>query len=212
MPRRIVCVGASLTAGYPCGPSYADVLLKRYAATKLVDACDAMGVCGETTGEMVRRFQRDILPRCGPTDVVFEGDRTRYTDVVFLGGTNDLGCGVHPSMVVANLRTMGAAAQAAGCNVVFLTIPPLGKSLIQSETVEEQQRRYFAPRFSVNELIGSMACEIGAAVGDLYTATVDPATHTMLPELDGDGLHFNEAGYTKMAEVAAEALGLPKLA
>ena len=73
MPGKIVCLGDSLTYGYPYGPHVSWVTyLSRVCGLSLSNA----GVNGNTMEDMAARFDRDVLTKKPDT-------------VVILGGTND---------------------------------------------------------------------------------------------------------------------------
>ena len=73
MPVKIVCLGDSLTYGFPYGPqaSWVTYLSNAYGP----GLCNA-GVNGNTMEDMAARFDRDVLAK-------------KPAMVVILGGTND---------------------------------------------------------------------------------------------------------------------------
>ncbi|MGH7255524.1 MAG: SGNH/GDSL hydrolase family protein, partial [Nitrospirales bacterium] len=70
------------------------------------------GVCGELTGNMARRFSREISTRMPQF-------------VVILGGTNDLGWDVPVQEAAANLCAMYDRARQAGAEPIAVTVPSL---------------------------------------------------------------------------------------
>ncbi|NLL19866.1 MAG: GDSL family lipase [Clostridia bacterium] len=68
-----ICLGDSITYGYPYGPAFSWVSLSQDSVNvELVNK----GHNGDTIGDMLARFQRDVLA-------------LKPTDVLVLGGTND---------------------------------------------------------------------------------------------------------------------------
>jgi len=70
------------------------------------------GNSGETTAEMVRRFQTTLTSR-----------RSKY--VLILGGTNDVIANVSTAQILENIQTMVSQSRAANRVPVVGTIPPL---------------------------------------------------------------------------------------
>ncbi|MBF0591129.1 MAG: hypothetical protein HQL02_03470, partial [Nitrospirae bacterium] len=105
--RLVVAFGDSLTVGFQ-SPTYESPW---YQETPYTDFLNQMlseritfvakGISGELTEEMVRRFPGDVLA-------------ARPDYVIILGGSNDLGWGMQPTVVMQNLYTMYTMAQEAG--------------------------------------------------------------------------------------------------
>lgn len=72
--KRVVCLGDSITWGFPFGPnhSWVKMLSESIPATFINE-----GINGDTTGNMLRRFDKSVL-------------RHRPTHVVIMGGINDV--------------------------------------------------------------------------------------------------------------------------
>ncbi|HHY59497.1 MAG TPA: GDSL family lipase [Clostridia bacterium] len=91
----IVCLGDSITYGYPYGPTSSWVHLAQAAFTgELVNK----GQNGDTTGDMLARFDEDVIALAP-------------TDVVVLGGTNDAWYQTPPATVQKNIAAMFALAR-----------------------------------------------------------------------------------------------------
>ena len=116
--------------------------------------------------------------------------------LLLLEGVNDLngGTDVTVTAVVAGLRSMVQLARGRGVTVFLGTLLPQRPGGF----------RAFAPGaiVPVNNLIRAMALAEGAELVDLYQA-FDGHTDTLLGP---DGLHPNDAGYQRMAEVFFEAV------
>jgi lysophospholipase L1-like esterase len=116
--------------------------------------------------------------------------------VMLLEGVNDLnGKGqVAIRSVVDNLRTMVREVRGRGMAAFLATLLPQRPGGFRAHAVE-----LIPP---TNARIREMAAEEGAVLVDLYAA-FDGQTATLL---GADGLHPNDAGYQRMAEVFFEAI------
>lgn len=103
--KKIVFLGDSITWGFPWGPSESWVnRLEQVLDAELINK----GMNGNTTGDMLRRFDRAVL-NCQPTHVVISG------------GINDVFCGESFDRITWNIREMAATAQANGIKVILGT-------------------------------------------------------------------------------------------
>lgn len=111
---RVAAIGDSLTDTRVGGGRYLDALRKKCPESRF----DAYGVGGQQTLHMRWRFQRDVLNK-------------RYTDVIVLGGVNDLSARspsyANTSQARKNLSYMYQSAHRKGLRVIALTVPPWGK-------------------------------------------------------------------------------------
>ena len=111
---RVAAIGDSLTDTRVGGGRYLDALRKKCPESRF----DAYGVGGQQTLHMRWRFQRDVLNK-------------RYTDVIVLGGVNDLSARspsyANTSQARKNLAYMYESAHKKGLRVIALTVPPWGK-------------------------------------------------------------------------------------
>lgn len=98
-----VALGDSITYGYPYGPSCSWVeLAARSTGRRLVNA----GAPGDTSDDLVGRFDRDVVPH-----------RPAY--VIVLCGANDAYIGQGPEAFMANIDRLCALAEAAGIRPVL---------------------------------------------------------------------------------------------
>jgi lysophospholipase L1-like esterase len=137
------------------------------------------GIGGQTTTQMLSRFNADILGH-------------GYKRVVILGGTNDVRfsqTGVLDAST--NLETMAAIARAANIEVVLCKIPPI-TSLDRGDLTAQVN--------SLNSAIAVLAEERGYPLVDYYTPM---AGH---PEYFLDGLHPNPVGYAVMEKALWEVV------
>ena len=138
------------------------------------------GIAGQTTDQMLGRFESDVLNQ-------------GFSRVVILGGTNDTIRGVDPALTLADLATMTVQAQSGGLRPILATIPPIFSN----------QNALSAQVFSLNAGIRALARQNGLLVVDYYAVLVQH------PEFFVDGIHPNPAGYTAMETALAQTLYVP---
>lgn len=193
-PTHILCFGDSLTAGFqsptadhPRGAETPYGLFLQELTGPSV-RLSVSGLCGELTGDMVRRFPSAVLAQ-------------QPTSVVILGGTNDLGWNAAPADIMGNLRQMYEQAVAAGITPVLVTVPSIR---VGDDLRSEEGRRWFAEhlerRRQLNGLILCYAESQQLAAFDLFAATAEPETQQLAALYSNDGLHLTTAGYRLMAE------------
>ncbi|KAI4596204.1 hypothetical protein KJ359_005711 [Pestalotiopsis sp. 9143b] len=187
-PLRVLCLGDSLTGGYPPSHPYGGRLAERLEAafpTHQVDV-DVDGVPGEmvTGGRFARRARalwRDA----------------KYDWTIVLGGTNDLGWRHPAAEVLQELEKVWDVPLSKGGKVLALTVPETRQ---KSETLDEARK-------TVND--GIMACKKqNVHTYDLHGAV---PYHSMPPQdrpkyWNMDGVHFTEAGYDLIGDKVADGL------
>ncbi|MGD0153291.1 MAG: GDSL-type esterase/lipase family protein [Thermacetogeniaceae bacterium] len=177
--KKIVCLGDSLTYGFPYGPQASWVT---YAAkTGDFDLGNA-GINGDIMEGMAARFDRDVL-------------RKKPQAVIILGGTNDAFCeDITTPMTIFSLQQMiGYAADRHIVPVIGLPLP------IDDTWADPKLERLCREYRQI-----SAAC--GALLLDFRGSFIDPDTGKMKDELYLDGVHPNLLGYRVMGEVAASFL------
>jgi len=194
----IICFGDSLTAGYQSPtaehPAVRETPYGAFLQESLGSAGRVLisGLCGELTEEMIRRFHRDVILK-------------RPASVVILGGTNDLGCMVHPETIMRNLAGMYDAALAANVRPVAVTVPSIriagdagagdGRAWLDGHI---QRRR------ELNGLILHACRERSLPCVDLFAATEEPGSGRLAQPYSNDGLHLTTLGYRRLAELLYE--------
>jgi lysophospholipase L1-like esterase len=147
------------------------------------------GISGQTTPQMLLRFQQDVLalhPRA----------------VVILAGINDIAGNTGPesfATIQDNFRSMVSLAKAARVNVVLCSVLPAARF---------PWHPGIDPRAEVVKLNGwlqQFATEEQLLFLDYYPAMVAP-DGGMNPELSKDGVHPNDAGYAVMEPLARAAV------
>ena len=128
-----------------------------------------LGIRGQTTGQMLERFPRQI-------------SAAKYREVVILGGTNDTLLQLDPALTLSNLGRMVDLASAAGVRPVLGEIPPIYR----------QNGRYLGAVDALDAGILRLAAERHVAVVDYASAL---RGH---PGAYSDGVHLKRRGYLRM--------------
>jgi lysophospholipase L1-like esterase len=146
------------------------------------------GVPGDTTAQMLARFDTDVTPYAPKA-------------VIVTGGTNDTGASVALPTIAANLQAIVAKIRAIGARPILTTIPPTS-----SVNPVDRSARVSA----LNSWIRRYGAAVGIPVIDICALLMDPATGGYLAEYDsGDGVHPSGGGYRAIAaHVASEAADL----
>ena len=153
------------------------------------------GISGQTTAQMLIRFQQDVV-------------HLHPAAVVILAGTNDIAGNTGPTtnaMVEDNFASMADIARQSGIKVILASITPAyaypwKPGVAPVERILALNKWLEGAIVPVRELVYL----------DYYSAMVD-AKGAMLPGLSSDGVHPTAKGYEVMAPLAeraiAEALG-----
>ena len=172
--KRVVFMGDSITEGWahfgvPPQPPVAE---KDYVNR---------GISGQTTPQMVVRFQQDVIDLKPAVVVILAG----INDIA--GNTGDM----TPEQTEGNLAAMAEQAQAHGIKVVMCSILP-------AFDFPWRPGREPAPKVvAINTWMKAYAAEHGHVYVDYYTAMADERGG--LPKtLSSDGVHPTPAGYAVM--------------
>ncbi len=147
------------------------------------------GISGQTTPQMVVRFQQDVVA-------------LKPAAVVILAGINDLAGNTGPMtlpMTEDNFRSMVAIAQANGIRVILSSVLPANHMAWRNNLNPAQQVR------DLNAWLQKYAAAHGCTWLDYYSALVD-GEGGMKPGLSKDGVHPTPAGYAIMAPLAEAAI------
>lgn len=179
--RNVICLGDSLTYGFPFGPKASWVEL---AAKTTGLALVNRGINGETTGDMLSRFVKDVVQR-------------NPSVVVILGGTNDAWFGVPVSETRQNMDAMTEYALTANIRPVIALPPPIYRQLSGSglEVVAHRLENY-------REAFRNLIQEQKLVMIDFYTPLMDADTGWGKEAYFYDDAHPSHAGYRKMGETA----------
>jgi len=201
----VICFGDSLTVGYRgtdglsvgSDVPYGGFLQKWMESRGRVVVS---GLCGELTADMVKRFTRDVVNL-----------KPDYT--VILGGTNDLGWGIVPSVIVQNLTRMYHQAFEARIQPVGVTVPSIrpeeplsapGVSGISDGSLPEWVQSHISSRLLLNRLIEAACFAQKIPCVDLFSETAEGPHHFLAASFSSDGLHLSREGYERFAKIVWE--------
>lgn len=188
---KIVCLGDSITYGYPDGPDYSWVkLLAAATGLNLLNR----GISGETTGQMLARFNDDVV-----------AEQPAY--VIFAGGHNDGWMGVPLGEVEDNIRQVVEQAQQQGvCPILVLPAPLNVEQLLQNfQGTREEAEKYQAILQQIRNWIAQFAEASGIFALDFYSPLLG-SDGQGLPHLLLDGGHPTHEGYRVLGEAAIQQL------
>ena len=187
---KIVALGDSLTVGdsefelsdsgqATSYPKYLETTAESYLRSLRSDVKVNVlnrGINGDLTSGMLERFSRDVVD-----------EKANY--VIILGGTNDLGWGFDPAMIVQNLTSMYDVALNMGIMSVACSVP----SILGFDEL-------IPPRLKLNRMIRMEAEKRSIPFVDFFTATADPQTNRLSEDNSADGLHLTPKGYQQMGK------------
>jgi lysophospholipase L1-like esterase len=152
------------------------------------------GISGQVASEMLGRFKADVLDLKPET-------------VLILAGTNDLARGTELVAVTNNLAMMSELARAHKIRVILASVLPVNDAN-KAENPNFERTRFRPPALirSLNDWIRTYCIQNNFVYLDYFSVMVD-SNGLLRPELSGDGLHPNPAGYRVMAPLAAKAIG-----
>ncbi len=169
--KKIVCIGDSITFGFPYGPQAS-------WTTALADATGHLvlnhGINGDTTSGMLQRWQRDLL--------VHDPDY-----VIMMGGANDIVCRESFGRITWNIKAMVEAARNMGIQVIMGLPTPL------------EEPEYEARLSRVRQWIAEYSRDKNLPVIDFYSAFISE-DGSIREELLLDGAHPTREGYRLMFE------------
>jgi lysophospholipase L1-like esterase len=151
------------------------------------------GISGQITGQMLGRFQADVVnlqPRA----------------VLILAGTNDIARGVDPASIQNNLTMMFDLADAHKIKVIAASILPVSDHHKMANPSYERTKQ--RPLWAIQEMNKWLQaqCEQRGYVYLNYYPALAAADGQLAPNLSDDGLHPNPQGYRLMAPLALEAI------
>ena len=147
------------------------------------------GISGETSSQMLLRFQQDVVA-------------LKPAAVVFLGGTNDVAGNSGPmtlEMTEANIKAMTAIAAAYGIKMILASQLPV-KEFPWNKCVHPASNLLalsaWEKEFAAAEHLGYV---------DYYSAMLG-SDGSFRPGLSPDGVHPNDKGYEVMAPVVVKVI------
>jgi acyl-CoA thioesterase-1 len=147
------------------------------------------GISGQTTPQMLVRFQQDVV-------------HLKPAVVVILAGTNDVAGNTGPSsleMIEDNFESMVAIAKANGIKMVISSILPASHYPWKPEMQPAEQIR------AMNTRLKALSARDGLVYLDYYTPMAN-AQGGLDPELAHDGVHPTAKGYAVMSPLAEKAI------
>jgi O-acetyl-ADP-ribose deacetylase (regulator of RNase III) len=186
----VVCLGDSITYGFPYGPDASWVNLGAQAlGIKLINK----GANGNTTRNMRMRFSRDVTS-------------LKPAYVIIMGGANDAFMGYTLEKYQYNITEMVTAAVNHGiCPVIGLPAPvSMGEFVIDEVGVASCELEYFrnwAEEYAADEEL---------PVLDFYTPLLDPVTGSAVPAYFCDEAHPSLEGYKALARASERLLSYLK--
>ena len=178
--RRVVFYGDSITDAWGRKPGTEFFPGKPYVNR---------GISGQTTPQMVVRFQQDVV-------------HLKPAVVVILAGTNDVAGNTGPStpeMTEANFVSMAEIARANGIKVVISSILPASEYRWKPEVQPAEQIR------AMNVRLKALCEREGLVYLDYYTPMAN-AKGGLDPDLASDGVHPTAKAYGVMAPLAEKAI------
>lgn len=167
---KVVCLGDSITWGFPFGPDYSWVKM-------LNDTHDGefinQGINGNTTTDMLKRFDRAVL-------------KNDPTHVIIMGGINDVLWRESYDRIIWNLKTMAEKAQEAGINVILGTPTAFDEPEIEIRIAR------------IRTWIKNYSRENNLQVIDFAAAFFDSAGNIKTDLLLADGGHPTRQGYKEI--------------
>jgi lysophospholipase L1-like esterase len=178
-PANVVFMGDSITASWLTDdPSF-------FTDKSYINR----GISGETTADMLKRFEQDVI-------------QLEPSTVVILAGTNDIaenGGPVTNQQIMENIAAMAKMAQDHKINVVLCSLLPV---------YDYPWRPGLNPPkkiLALNLLIKNYADENHHIYVDYYSAMVDEKKG-LKAEYSEDGVHPNLAGYKVMEPLVEDAI------
>ncbi|HVW76427.1 MAG TPA: SGNH/GDSL hydrolase family protein [Alloacidobacterium sp.] len=179
--QRVVFFGDSITDGWGRRPETGTFFPGKPYINR--------GISGQTTPQMLVRFQQDVV-------------HLHPAAVVILAGTNDIAGNTGPStpqMIEDNFSSMAAIAKENGIKVIFASITPAGAYPWKPGVQPVEEIR------EVNQWLRNFCAGNGYVYLDYYSAMSD-AKGAMQPGISFDGVHPNAKGYAIMAPLAEAAI------
>ncbi|TFF99862.1 MAG: hypothetical protein EU541_03795 [Promethearchaeota archaeon] len=205
----VLCLGNSLTAGYPgyspaidgVSKGYGDIKsqyefwLKHYCLEYLEKNLGSVndyilenlifvnkGVPGELTRNLLNRIAPDLLNYL---------PKPNYS--IIIGGTNDLGWGISEEKIINNLQALHMRSRDENITSIGATIPPIRQ--------EQSSPHYNRRKVSINRKLISFFKKYEIPYADLYHGMANNKGNLRKDCAYSDGLHFSAEGYRIMGKV-----------
>jgi lysophospholipase L1-like esterase len=204
-----LCLGNSLTAGYPGYDPSPDGISQGYGNQQsqyeywLKDFCfnhleknlgvldDEIinnlifinkGIPGELTRNLLRRINYDLI-----------NIKPKPNYSIILGGTNDLGWSIPNESILKNIEELHTISRSFNILSIGGTIPPI--------RMEQSYDSYNKKKIELNEKLISYFNKNDIPFADLYSSMIDNKGNLSEKFAYIDGLHFSVEGYKQMAKI-----------
>lgn len=147
------------------------------------------GISGQTTSQMLNRFDADVI-------------KQKPSIVVFLGGTNDIAQNGDPitiEQIMNNISSMAQMAKTNGIQVVLCSVLPVYQYNWRPDIKPIEQI------ISLNALIKKYTEENDMVYADFYSSLVNEEKG-LKSAYSNDGVHPNLAGYLVMEPIVEAAI------
>ncbi|MBF6642087.1 SGNH/GDSL hydrolase family protein [Flavobacterium sp. J49] len=177
--KSIVFMGDSITEFWKTtSPSF-------FASNPFIDR----GISGQTTSQMVLRFEQDVI-------------NLKPNTVVILAGINDIAENTGPMTLEAifnNIKSMTKSAKANKIKVVLCSVLPANHFYWNTKIMPADKV------IALNKMIKDYAQKNKITYVDYYSAMVD-SKKGLLHKYGEDGVHPNLEGYKTMESILLKAL------
>lgn len=167
---KIVCLGDSITYGWPWGYEASwTAMLEKAVDGQVIN----QGIPGNTTSQMLDRFDKAVL-------------KVDPTHLIIMGGINDIVWQESFDRIVWNLRTMAEKAAQHNIKVIF-GMP----TVVDDGYLERLIQR-------IRDWINEYSMQQGIPIIDFSQAFYDQDNNIKIELLSADGAHPSREGYQAM--------------
>ncbi len=192
--KTLICHGDSLTNASELDASSTWPSL---VADRLKIKVVNRGIGGDTTGGLLGRFYPEVIQH-GPAAVLI------------MGGTNDLWWDLDVRLIQANIFAMTCQAMHHDIIPLVGLPPPIVAAMARRQEFAAPEGGYerCVDKLAVLvEKLRGAAQQYEVACMDFYRPFLDASGNPIGTYFMEDGLHPNQAGHRRMAEIATELLG-----
>lgn len=170
------------------GDSLTELFLPELFFRNLPTACHNRGIIGDTTTEMLRRLNGNVLA-------------IEPSVLVILGGANDLNRNKRPRDVVSNLDHIitQTRTRLLHCNVIVQSLYPVNPTYRGPFGVNAVDKRTNAAVCETNRRLRALCAKRGVAYADVHRLLIDDEGN-LKTEYALDGLHVNLKAYRVIAD------------
>jgi lysophospholipase L1-like esterase len=190
---KVVFMGDSITYNY--GQRWASTAFAQHPTW--TDA----GVVGDDSGQMVDRFQTQVIDKHPDVVVILAGTNDVYPGWQLCGGLSNWD-------TCHNIAYMVQQAKANGIQPILATIPPWGCPEANCQLAESKDgtQAHYDRINALNAWIKGYAQQQELVVIDYHSALMAIDSKTYVPDLTIDGVHPTPAGYDIMTPMVEDAI------